>query len=339
MADRKKTVLLLVHSTLVPPDSASKSDSAASDWRTEYEVQQALRELGHRVIPVGLADDLDVLRTAVAEYQPHIAFNLIEEFNGIAAYDQNLVSFLELISLRYTGCNPRGLMVARDKAMAKKILAFHSIPTPAFEVFTKGAAVKKPKHLEFPLIVKSVSEEASLGISQASIVHDESKLAERVAFMHETIGSDAIAESYIDGRELYVGVLGNSRTEVFPIWELKFDNLPEGSAPIATRRAKWNERYREERQIRSGEAKDLSPALYERVQNLARRAYQVLGLSGYARIDLRMDPNGELYLLEANPNPHIGAREDFAQSAHRQGLKYVELLGRILRLGMNYRAA
>jgi D-alanine-D-alanine ligase len=178
--------------------------------------------------------------------------------------------------------------------------------------------------------------ESSTGISQASVVQDEEKLRERVSFVHERVGTDAIAERYIDGRELYVGVMGNERLEVFPVWEIFLSRLPEGSWAIATERVKWNPRYQRKHKIESGEAKELPPAVIERIQKLAKRIYKNLYLSGYARIDFRMDAQERVYVLEANPNPHLGLGEDFADSAAAGGLPYDRLLQRILNFGMSW---
>lgn len=334
---RKLRVLLLTHSSLIPPTSPTADQLKDAEWQAEYDVVRALRDMGHEVLPVGISDQIGSLRTAAYEFRPHIAFNLTEEFDGVGFFDQNIVSYLELLKVPYTGCNPRGLMIARDKSLAKKILNFHGIPTPAFEVYARAMPVRRSSRLKFPVIVKSVNEEASLGISQASIVTDDEKLEERVGFIHEHVGTDAIAENYIAGRELYVGMLGNLRMETFPIWELFF---PQNQAwPIATRRVKWNAAYREKHGIYSGEAKGLSADLASRVKDISRKVYRVLGLNGYARMDLRVSKDGEIHVIEANPNPHIGAQEDFAQSALKSGLAYVDLLWRIVNLGMRWRPA
>lgn len=334
---KKRRVMVLVHADLVPPESAEGIDLSEKEWKTEYDVVTGLRQLGHDVLAVGVRDDLLVIRTVVEDWKPHIAFNLLEEFSGVATYDQNVVSYLELLGVPYTGCNPRGLMLARDKALAKKILHYHRIAIPEFITVPVGRTVKRPKELDFPLFVKSASEEASLGISQASIVEDETKLQERVAFIHQSVGTTALIERYIEGRELYVGVIGNRRIDVFPVWELDLSKMPEEAKRIATERVKWSRKYQNKYGITSGQAHGLPEGIAERAQNIARRVYRALGLSGYARIDLRMDPVGQLYVLEANPNPQIARGEDFAESAELAGLFYPSLLQRILDLGLRWR--
>jgi D-alanine-D-alanine ligase len=328
-----------MHQDLVPPDSLNGHDPSNAEWKTEYDVVTTLRTLGHDARPLGVKSDLGVIRAAIEEWHPHIAFNLLEEFDGLAVYDQNVVSYLELLRVPYTGCNPRGLMLARDKVLAKKLFSFHRIPFPEFIVTPQGRTVKCPVWLSFPLIVKSITEEASLGISQASIVEDDVKLKERVTFIHDSVGTGALIERYIEGRELYVGVLGNGQLQVLPVWELKLDKLPEDARKIATERVKWSRKYQDKYGITSENAKNLPAGKAEEIQHLAKRVYRALGLSGYARIDLRMDAEGGLYVLEANPNPQIARNEDFADSAESAGYAYEELLQELLNAGLRWRPA
>jgi D-alanine-D-alanine ligase len=336
---RRLRVLVLMHEDLVPPDHVNGHDVKTVEWRTEYDVVSTLRKLGHEVQPLGVKSDLGVIRSAIEQWKPHIAFNLLEEFDGVAVYDQHVVSYLELLRMPYTGCNPRGLMLARDKALTKKVLSFHRIPYPEFMVVQQGRAVKRPKSLAFPLIVKSVSEEASLGISQASIVEDDDKLRERVAFIHHSIGTGALIEQYIEGREFYVGVIGNGQLQVLPVWELILDKLPDDAKRIATERVKWSRKYQDKYGITSREAKHLPEGKAEEIQHLAKRVYRALGLSGYARIDMRMDEQGQLYVLEANPNPQIAHDEDFADSAEKASFDYKDLLQELLNVGLRWRPA
>ncbi len=333
---RALRTLVLVHEDLVPPDDPPRAGLETAEWKMEYDVITTLRELGHEVQPLGVRSDLRVIRKAVEEHKPHIAVNLLEEFDGIAVYDQNVVSYLELLRVPYTGCNPRGLMLSRDKGLSKKILAYHRIRCPDFAVLPLGRKVKRRAALAFPLIVKSLSEDASLGISQASVVDSDDKLAERVAFMHERVGTAAIAEQYIEGRELYVGVLGNRQLTVFPVWELRMDRLAEDAKPIATERVKWSRKYQKKYRITWGEAR-LEADLAARLQALAKRVYRILGLSGYARIDFRLDAEERIWVLEANPNPDIGYGAELPESAEKAGLSYETLLQRILSLGLRWR--
>ena len=251
----KLRVLALMHKELVPPENPENHDLATVEWKTEFNVLSTLRDMGHDTRTLGVVDDLSVIRQSTSDWKPHIAFNLLEVFHNVGVFDQNVVSYLELLRLPYTGCNPRGLMLARDKALSKQLLSYHRIPVPDFAVFPRGRKIKRPKRLAFPLIVKSLTQEASIGIAQASVVEDDQKLSDRVDFIHQSVGTDAIVESYIDGRELYVGVLGNQRLEVFPIWELLFTNMPDEARPIATERVKWSVKYQQKRGIKSEEAK------------------------------------------------------------------------------------
>jgi D-alanine-D-alanine ligase len=227
------------------------------------------------------------------------------------------------------------MILARDKALTRKVLSYHRIPGPDFAVFALGRKVKRPKKLGLPLFVKSQVEEASLGIAQASIVHTDEELQDRVRFMHERYRTDVIVEEYIDGRELYVGILGHERLTVLPIWELVFENMPDDIPHIATRKVKWDPKYQKKHGIISREAQGLPPELRQRIQGVCKRAYRALGLSGYARIDLRLKDNGEVYVIEANPNPEIAFGEDFADSAKKFGFSYEELIQKVLSLGLS----
>ena len=334
-------ILLLCHESLVPPDSAEGlSEAELAPFKTEFDVYATLREMGHHVRPVGIDSDLGVIQRAVDEYAPDLAFNLLEEFAGVGVFDAHVAAYLESIRLPYTGCNPRGLMLAHHKAVAKMICRYHRIPVPAFHVFPikpATAAVRRPKRLGFPLIVKSLTEEGSVGISQASVVHDDDKLAERVRFIHRQLRTDAIVERYIDGRELYVGVLGNDRLQTLPIWEVDFKNLRDAAPRIATSKIKWDEDYQKKIGLTTDAARDLPAGLDVQLPRLAKRVYRALQLSGYARLDFRLAPDGRAYLLEANPNPQLMYGEDFAESAEAGGLDYEPLLQRILNLGLRYR--
>jgi D-alanine-D-alanine ligase len=326
-----------MHDYLVPPEDVSGRDLATADWKTEYDVLKTVREeLQHDVHVLGVKDELGPIRQANEEFKPHIAFNLLEAFHEVGTFDQNVVAYLELIRLPYTGCNPRGMLLSRDKALSKKLLHYHRIQVPNFFVVPRGRKARPPKRLTFPLIVKSLTQEASIGIAQASVVEDQTRLAERVQFIHDSIKTDAIVEQYVEGRELYCGVIGNQRLQVLPVWEMTFANMPDNQHRIATERVKWNAKYQKRVGIDTGPAKNLPEGAVERIQHISRRVYQVLQLSGYGRIDLRLDAQGEVYVLEANPNPQIACEEDFAQSASSAGLPYPSLLQRILTTGLRW---
>jgi D-alanine-D-alanine ligase len=336
---KKLKVLALVHKHLVPPDEAKSEEIPSAPWKMEHNVVRALRALGHEVLVQGLDAELAPVRQAMFEFKPDIAFNLMEAFDDVATWDQNVVAYLELSKMPYTGCNSRGLVLARDKAIAKQLLTYHRIAVADFALFPVGRAVRRPKRLRFPLIVKSQTLDASIGISQASVVDDDDKLRERVHFIHESVGTDAIVERYIEGRELYVGVLGNQRLQTLPIWELSFRNLPEESRKIATERVKWSLTYQKKHGIESALATDLDEAMTRRIRETCKRVYRSLLLSGYARIDLRLSENGQIFVIEANPNPQLARDEDFALSAEKAGLAYEALLQRIINLGLSWEPA
>jgi D-alanine-D-alanine ligase len=288
------------------------------------------------VLVLGVSHDLAPIKQHVEGFQPHAVFHLLMEFQDLAVYQAHVTGYLELLRAPYAGCNPRGLLLARDKALSKLLFRVHRIPTPGFVVFPRERRIRVPKRLDYPRIVKSVDEEASLGIAQASIVYDEEKLRERVAFVHRRVATDAIAEQYVAGRELTIGVLGNDRLSTFPVWEMFFENLPEGAEPIATARVKWDLAYQRRVGIETGPAKDLPPERAAEIARIAKRTYRALGLSGYARIDLRLTEDGRLFVIEANPNPDLTRDEDFARSAAAAGIEYPELLQRIVTLGLRH---
>ena len=336
---KRLKVLVLVREGNVPPESMDGfSEKEIDNWKAEYDVVATLEELGHQVEPIGVYNDLTPIRKAILEWKPDITFMLLEEFHGVVTYDHAIISYLELMQQAYTGCNPRGLLLSKDKALSKKILSFHRIQTPKFADFAPGKKIRRQKSLEFPLFVKSAVEDASFGISQASIVRNDKELEDRISFIHEHTQSDAIVEQYIEGRELYVGVLGNERLQVFEPWEMLFEKMPDNVARIATRNVKWDKKYQERHGITTTQAQGLSPKEIERLGHLCKRTYRALNLSGYARIDLRYTEEGKAYLIEANANPNIEFGEDFAESAAHAGIPYPELIQKILNLGLRYKA-
>lgn len=336
---RSLRIVALMDEDLVPPESVEGyTEKEMLPWRMEYDVQTALRELGHEVYPVGIYSDLGVLREALDELKPDIVFNMLEEFDEQVLFEQHVVSYLELKKVRYTGCNPRGLTLAHDKALSKQVLAYHRVPVPAFAVFRQGRKPRRPARLGFPLLVKSLIDEGSVGIARASVVHDDAGLAERVELIgRQTNGSPAIAEQYIPGREIYMSVLGNERLETFEPWELLLHRLPEGAPNIATSRLKWDAEHQQRMGLETRPAA-LAPDVRQRLDRLSRRIYRALHLSGYARLDFRLADDGRFFLLEANPNPCLTRGEDFAEAAAHSGVSYHQLLQRILANGLRYRA-
>ncbi|MCA9248245.1 MAG: hypothetical protein KDA42_14050 [Planctomycetales bacterium] len=336
---RKLRVLSLVREGLVPPESLEGfSEKEILRWKAEYDVLFALEKLGHRAEPLGVYDDLGPIRDKLRELKPHIVFMQLEEFHGVVTYDHAIVSYLELMRQPYTGCNPRGMLLSKDKALSKKILTYHRIPTAQFIVFPRGKQIRRPKRLGFPLFVKSAVEDASFGISQASIVTSDKALADRVEFIHTQTGGDAMVEQFVDGREFYVSVMGNRRLQTFPPWEMNFSKMPEDAARIATEKVKWYTAYQKKHGIETAKAKNLPPGAAERMGRICKRVYRALNMSGYARMDLRMTDDGRIFVLEANANPNIEYGDDFAESIESTGVGYEQLIQKIVNLGLSYQA-
>ncbi|OFZ27958.1 MAG: D-alanine--D-alanine ligase [Bdellovibrionales bacterium RIFOXYB1_FULL_37_110] len=333
---KKLKILVLIHPSLIPPTNATHHEAETMPWRTEHYVIGSLTHMGHQVQVLGVESDLRVIQKAKEDFKPHIAFNLLEQFDGETLFDHNVVSYLEMIKLPYTGCNPKGLILARDKSLSKKIMFYHRIKTPLFMVVAQNSKFKRPKNLKFPLFVKSLTEEGSVGISQNSIVYDDEKLLERIKFIHETTFSDAIIETYIEGTDLYISLMGNKKVVHYPLLELKFKNVPAGFHHIATSKVKWDPEYRKKYDIDTHEVKDLSKEDYNNIVKTGKKIYRALNLSGYARIDLRLTPGNRIYFLEANPNPDMAKTDDFAISAKNAGVSYEELLEKALSLGLSY---
>jgi D-alanine-D-alanine ligase len=334
---RKLRIIVVVDETLIPPqDVDNLPESKLPLIQNELDVITTLQKMGHEVKTVGVAGDMRVIRTAMEKFRPRIAFNLLVEMHNRSMFEPHIASYMELLKLPYTGCNPRGLLLARDKALTKKILSYHRVPVPSFHVFPLRRKIRVPRRVHFPLVVKSVVEEGSTGISQASIVHTPEALVDRVEFVQRITGTPAIAEEYIEGREIYAALIGNQHLQMYTPWELFIKSLPEGVPNIATSKVKWDLGYQKRAGVETHPA-ELTPDLHRLLARLSRRIYRILNLSGYARLDFRMKPDGTFYLLEANPNPDISWGEDFAEAAEHSGVSYEQLLQRILNLGLGYR--
>ena len=334
---KKLKVMMLLHPEMVPPDDLTDTDDPRHDkYRTEMDVKHALQKLGHEILIVPVHDDIAPVRQAVESWKPDIAFNMLEDFAGFGALDFYIVSYLDMLGVPCTGCNARGLLLSRDKALSKKLMAYHRIRVPRFRVFpqSRKPALRRAINLPYPMIVKSKIEQGSVGIAQSSYVETPEELIERVKQVHKMTGEDAIAEQYIEGRELYVTVMGNQRLEVFPIRELVFDNLDEGMHRIATYHVKWNDNYREKWGIDYQFARNLPQGVEEQIIRVCKRVYRVLEMSGYARLDLRLTPDGKIYVLEANANAAITSNEDVAYAAQKAGYSYEQLIQKLLNLGL-----
>ncbi|HXY60907.1 MAG TPA: ATP-grasp domain-containing protein [Chthoniobacterales bacterium] len=334
MKKKLKVLVLFDGVQPTPIDADLSEEMKTEEWETEANVMAALKELGHSADHLAIFDDVDLVRQKMESFQPDILFNLVEQFKNNPGFDQNIVSLLEMQDVPFTGCGSTGLTLCKHKGISKKILGHHGIPTPNFVVIPRGQRIGGPRQLKFPILVKPVKEEASYGISRNSFVQNDEQFRDRISFVHEKYKSDAIAEEYIDGRELYVSIMGNTRLQVFPIRELVFKDVPTNEPKIATYKAKWDEKYRKRWGLEGQFAENLDSALVRELERTCKEIYRLLTVDGYARIDLRLSPENKLYFIEANPNPHLAADEDFAESAAKAGLKYPQLIDTIIRLGM-----
>lgn len=331
---------MLTHAYMIPPDDLDdRDDPRIESCRTEFDIRDALISLGHDVTIIGLDDDITPVREAIEEWEPDIVFNLMEAFaeNGALAY--YVVSYLDMIGVPYTGCNPRGLLLASDKALSKQILTYHRIRVPKFFTLphNRKINISKVSKFPYPMIVKSAIEQGSIGISQSSFVTNPEELSQRAEQLFSMLDGDAIAEQYIEGRELYVSVMGNNRLEVLPTRELIFSNIDEKMHRIATYNVKWNEKYRDRWGIDYQFARNLPAKVAEDLPKLAKRIYRVLNITSYARLDLRLSEDGRLYVLEANPNAALSRDDDVAYSAEKAGMPYEKLIQKILNLGLRAR--
>lgn len=307
-----------------------KQELEARVPEAEYEIAEALIENGHEVYLVGFHDNLRRLLDRLEEFEADLVFNATESFMGKSRYDYGVTALLEMKGYRYTGSPPEALLLARDKATSKKILEYHEINVPPFAVYPVDEEIKQPE-IEFPLIVKPTHEDASVGIAQSSVVNDYTSLRERVEFIHRSLNQSAIVEELIDGRELYVGIIGNRRLEVLPTIELIFEKADEPAKRIATYSAKWDLEYRERWGIKNIFARRIGKEALEEMQRAATLAYKALELRDYGRVDFRLTKDQQVYVIEVNPNPYIAFGEDMANCAERAGMDYNQFIERIVR--------
>ncbi len=324
--------IAVVFDTIHPDweDADYQKEVEAKVEEAEYDVARALLARGHDVLMVGVAEQFGPVLERLAQFQPKLVFNGCEAFRGDARHEYGLAALLEMHGYRYTGSSPTALLVARNKSLTKKILAYHRIRVPAFAECHAGEKLVRPSELRFPLIVKPLLEDASVGIAQASVVANDDDLAERVAFIHEKFHQAAIVEELIEGRELYVGLLGNDKLEPLPIIEMTFGEADAGEHRIATYKAKWDEEYRKRKKIRNVFAKGLSDELTAKIGEICTTAFHALWLQDYGRIDLRLTHDDEVYVLEVNPNPFIAFEHEMADAAEKAGMSYDAFIQRIV---------
>lgn len=333
----KKLNILVLFDTAGPPpaDQNFSKDFKSNEWKAERDVISTLKNLGHSIDTLGIYDDITLLTKRITQKKPDLVFNLTEHFLGEASFDRHIVGLLELMKIPYTGTPPGGLFLAKNKGLAKTVLSYHGLATPTFTIVNQKEKFKFPSKLRYPLIVKPLREEASYGITQKSLVTNIKALTDRISYVHDEMKQDAIIEEFIEGREIYVSLLGNKNPTVFPLREMVFSSKKDPDLKaFATFKSKWDQNYRKKRGIRNRFA-SFPSVLTKQIEELAKKTYQILYLRGYARLDLRITKDGEIYVIEANPNPHIAQDEDFALSVKKEGITYEELLQKIMALGLS----
>jgi D-alanine-D-alanine ligase len=326
----KKIVVLFDMQEAPPEDQNFRNFVKDADWDNEVSVKRALQRLDYEVKLMGLFDDIPRFIEEIKDYQPDLIFCMTESFRGQRSLEPQVTGLLDLLGIPYTGNRPLALSLCQNKELCKKILSHHRIRVPRWISSRYQRPLQKFESIPFPAFIKPMSEEGSEGISKDSFVDNATDCKDRVSFLHEKFKSDVLIEEYVEGRELYVSVLGNKKLQVFPIREIVFKNMPEDGPRFATYKTKWDEAYRKRWGIRNETAKNLSPEVIKKASSISKKAFQVLGMQGYARFDFRLKDSGELYLIEANPNPSIADYDDFACSAIAGGVPYDDLIQKII---------
>ncbi len=337
MKTKLKVLFLFDSPYFIPRGHNFDDEFKTLDWTVENDVYKALVADNYDISLLGLYNDIKLLLDEVKENKPDVIFNMTEVFKQKSHFDKNITWLLEMLEVPYTGASPASQLICNNKALTKKILSFHRIKVPSFRTFYRHHKVWFPKRLKFPLIVKPLCEEASRGISLASVVDNEDSLIERVRFIHEKMGMDAIVEEYIEGRELYVSILGNKKARVMPIREMKFGEFGEDEPRIATYKAKWDYEYREKWGIKNVFAGRLPNGLDKKIKQTCKKAYRVLNMQCYARFDIRITSGGLIYIIEANANPSLDRYDEIAQSAEKCGIPYNKLIQKIISLAFQRR--
>jgi D-alanine-D-alanine ligase len=313
-----------------PARAKSRSRKKKKEMHDREEIFEALTKLGHDPF-YQVLDGRDQSLIALARAEADLFFNLTESYAGDDTKDMNIAAYLDLLGKPYTGAGPHALYLAQDKALAKKIFAFHGIRTPFFATSYRGK-LDHSHDIAFPLIVKPTSEDGSIGIDTGSVVGSVKELMERIHYIHEEFDSPALIEEYIEGREIYAAVLGNDNPEVLPMVELDLSRLPEGTPKIAGKEVKWEKDTEHYRVTKSAPAEDLDEDATGRLSEKALAAYQALKLRDYGRIDMRVAKTGEVYVIEANPNPWLSSGAEFFMAARKAGRTYTQLISEIVDL-------
>ena len=311
----------------------SEDESSKEYDQVVPQVARTLRRLGHRVSVLGVHGDVKRLITGLSRRRPDLVFNLMEMFGDNVFGDIPVTGLLDLLGLRYTGSGPGELYLSQDKGLTKKLLAFEDILYPRFAVFSREAAFETGGNLRMPLFVKPLRSDASLGIGGKSLVHDAVALMERVTAIRKELNDNALAEEYIEGREFYVGVVGNTQPRALPPVEIDFTGFPEGVPKVMDSKAKWDERSKEYKGTRSVLAQ-LPDELRARLQKVAVDAYRALRVRDYGRVDLRLTDTGDIYVLEVNASCYLERSSEFAMSAGAAGMDYPRLIEQIVNLAL-----
>jgi D-alanine-D-alanine ligase len=330
-----KILILFDLAYRLDPDETLSPERLKEEQRpTEADVMESLLRLGHTVETLAVFDNVTHIVEKLKTCLPDVVFNLSESFHQNRAHEPNIPALLELMKVRYTGSGPDALLLCKDKAITKKVLAYHQVRVPDFVVSHRLSPLRRLRRFKFPAFVKPRCEESSDGISKASFARDEHEAIERAQFIHQKFDCDALIEEYIEGRELYISVLGSRRLTVFPAREVFFDNMPADVPRFATYHAKWNDAYRKKWGITNGAARELPAEVEKDLRKIARNVYGWLKIRGCGRLDVRLTPKGELFVIEVNPNPSLSQDEDFAQSAAAAGMDYDAVIKAILELAM-----
>jgi len=292
------------------------------------EIFEALEKLGHEPTYMVL-DGEDKSLTALSKHETDLFFNLVESYAGDDTMEMHVAAYLDLLGRPYTGAGPQGLYLAQDKGVAKKLFQFYGIRTPYFATCYQGK-LDHSQDISFPLIVKPISEDGSLGIDKGSVVGSVKELMERIHYVQEEFNSPALIEEYIEGREIYAGVLGNQNPEVLPLVELDLSKLPEGMPKVAGMEVKWEKDSEAYKVTKSAPVEDLDEDTQELLSATALNAYRVLKLRDYGRIDMRLTDKGEVYLIEANPNPWLSSNSEFFMAAKKSGRSYADMIAEII---------
>ena len=332
----KQKIVVLYDRVLVDDEEETSSSEKSPVVRTldkkevEEEVAEALVKLGHEPVMYEL-DGTQKSLLGLAKTDGDLVFNLAESFADDDTADFKIAAFLDLLGKKYTGTGSNGLMLAQDKAVAKKIFAFHGILTPVFAKSFRGR-LDFSHDLQLPVIVKPAREDGSIGIEFSAVVNSIRELMERIDWLHANFDSPVLIEEYIEGREMYVGVIGNDKPEALAVVELDLSKLPEGTPKIAGAEVKWGKGTKAYRDTKSAIATDLPEETTLLLQQTAVAAFQVLELRDYGRVDMRLQPDGRVQVIEVNPNPWLSSRAEFAMAARKSGRTYSQLVEEIVEL-------